>query len=102
MKTEAEACECWCPYSSVEGSNRVYVDLGGLAAATRCIASACMAWRVIDGTIEAVNFEKLGEKPEGDGWVCTIPEADRENFVVKSQWQRKIEARGYCGLAGRP
>lgn len=68
-----------------------------------CVTRSCMAWRWLDHEIETVEFYEMGMTPEGDGWSCTLPDAGREVYSIKSMWQRKNpERRGYCGLVGRP
>lgn len=79
MWTEAEMAEKWCPEARVEGQygpvNRLlYPDRAReeLAAATKCMASACAHWRW--GSPPATPLE--GEE---------LP-----------------EPRGFCGLSGDP
>jgi hypothetical protein len=70
MMTEDEAKTKWCPFSDVADATPAQA----IVPATRCIGSACMAWRWQDvsGPYASVN-EAMEEPPYG-----------------------------YCGLAGRP
>lgn len=107
---EAEAKTKWCPFARTG----VYAGTGGIAVnrhctdgdkeplirdETRCIGSGCMAWRGKEEK-ERIQFERMGEKPKGEGWNCVLEDKGRENFVIKSIWERGKEMVGYCGLAG--
>lgn len=86
--TEDEAKMKWCPQyremlstgdpSSVTGTNNRPLDgRGNFREETRCIGSACMAWRW--------HLDELGNPRE---WVTEVP--------------GKTVFLGYCGLAGKP
>lgn len=86
LTTEEEAKTKWCPFA------RVAVDARGASVSvnrhlegaitqreTRCLTSACMAWRWID-----------------DEWLTEEPNDPTES--PPSTRHR----RGFCGLAGKP
>lgn len=94
MHTEDEARTKWCPFGRARTAPTQSVanrfEDGG---ETRCIGSACMAWRPIM-TCETVIGER-DKKPEGDGWEWDAFSDDR--------WERLVPmGKGYCGIAGRP
>lgn len=76
--TEQEARTKWCPHARVasynEQSARNRTADGTLMAASRCMASACMAWKW-----------KHNHSPE--------ERQEREKFGLKAE-----TPKGYCGL----
>lgn len=91
--TEEEAKTKWCPYARVQmggsasaqlssGHNRqaAYVNWAAdnTPPGTRCIASACMAWRetYVIANVDMSNYQ----------WGSPVP----------------MKTVGYCGLAGKP
>lgn len=85
--TEEQAKSKWCPQSRVGsgqsglgGMNRdahaTPVDPTLVERHSRCIASACMAWRE--------RRDEVHTYPDGGGTVV------------------RVELNGYCGLAGQP
>lgn len=112
---EATAKTKWCPFArTVEHDhqtggntaprNRVQTAKGSTPsvlyaerlAGTRCIASACMAWRW------ANDYERrwdlpADKPPEGAGWQRV------EAIGGVAHWVRQhATPHGYCGLAGAP
>lgn len=97
MITEKEAKTKWCPFARVHQVDNVastainrkvdptqrYDATGNvrpaLMGAARCVGSECMAWRWQAGTFE--EYGKLKTR-EDSGYI--------------------VEAKGYCGLAGKP
>jgi hypothetical protein len=107
--TEQEAKAKWCPFvrliaetERTHPMNNREERLDGDRDITNCIGSACMAWRWHTEPTEKREFYTMGKKPDGDGWRCTLSEAGREGFSVKSRWERNVPREGHCGLAGTP
>lgn len=125
MKTENEARKCWCPFSRVEGSNRVIVDLGVHNSANRCIGSECMAWRwgqysgggldhleIASGVSLALSTAGIRSAQQlqamTDPEIMRIPRIGTSGKMqirnaLKTFFQRPpVQSVGYCGLAGKP
>jgi hypothetical protein len=101
--TEEEAKTKWCPFARIVAQeddeilahqaafNRVaYRGHVQDVSTTRCIASACMAWRWRDSPYATRQIESGGEKIAEGKWKHwdikeTVPAAERS---------------GHCGLAG--
>lgn len=99
--TEEQAKTKWCPQARIttgDGSsgNRHILSIDGMNGADRCIASACMAWRLLPDQPEYVDLP-AEQVPEGDGWT-----RDGDGLEAgEHAWTRVISNRGgYCGLAG--
>lgn len=95
MHTEDEAKAKWCPFGRMSVTDEPASNRWGNGSdqETKCIGSACMAWRAIMAC-ETVIGER-DKKPEGDGWEWDTFSDDR--------WERPVPTgKGYCGLAGRP
>lgn len=86
--TEEEARKKWCPMVAAAD---VPADANG-DLRPRCIASECMAWRVVPGKKSNFGVE-TGEKMVG--W------ARGEQHPSYGYWYTFPET-GYCGLAGKP
>jgi len=91
--TEEEAKTKWCPfargsqYTNGNSNNRTHEGEPG--EHTRCIGSACMAWRWLPGSFEVVNTatgERLGVRD-----IARLPD---------ERFERGKPTTGYCGLAG--
>jgi hypothetical protein len=105
LVTEEDAKEKWCPFARVierdcDGSTRarnrvVHLDAAGnvlkeitdTLAGTRCIGSACMAWRWEKSEAKAVEGYQT---PDGQS--------------ITTRWARidPVDGAGFCGLAGKP
>lgn len=97
--TEEEARTKWCPFSRPElpraddcgyqAGNRAFVEPGGdqTTERTRCLGSACMAWRAHTKSWNAT----VGR------WV----EPERAYLSSDIIEQRPTD-EGHCGLAGKP
>lgn len=85
--TEEEAKTKWCPYARLDGNNRHWGSGGDAAPISRCVASACMAWR-------------WDKKPNPDWkpqsqmamWPPRNPYAEDLGFIYDTE-------HGSCGLA---
>jgi hypothetical protein len=98
--SEEEAKTKWCPFvrattnngtaSWNRGSDAPLEASELITRSTRCIGSACMAWRPSSAAY-ARNIET--------GVISNVPvayiDASKEEFV-------NIIVGGYCGLAGKP
>lgn len=100
FKTEAEAKECWCPFSRVNplrersSFNRYHEETAGKVGpdSANCIASRCMAWRwrrKPNPDWQPEPFPIMSPSPPRD------PRTDPPMYIAD-------ETRGYCGLATRP
>lgn len=109
MLTEDEAKTKWCPFArmllvdeingtrhattpAISGFNRTGVQGCGSnsdQAESRCVGSACMAWR---WSVRPGLYDK--DNPENGP-------LERGVTYAPHEWFRK-EGSGYCGLAGRP
>jgi hypothetical protein len=117
--TEEEAKTRWCPFArcipatttetsatfntGLPSFNRYQSEgVQRLPGGAGCIGSACMAWRWHGEPTEKREFHTVGKRPDGEGWRCTLSDADREGFSLKSRWERDVPRQGHCGLAGKP
>lgn len=98
---ESEAIKRWCPFArvveqckAVAAHNRVQgesipVDEVGLPNGSKCLGSACMAWRWS-------QKRNPDWKPDTSGWAGPGRHpADTPPLYVEDR------EHGYCGLAGR-
>jgi hypothetical protein len=97
--TEDEAKTKWCPFARYAVSRKVgdmraaeglVVNRGHYGSqefGTRCIASACMAWRNEHREVTV------------DGVGVIVPD---QNSWGNNYERRQIVSGGYCGLAGAP
>lgn len=102
--TEDEAKAKWCPFirMTADGpgewhTNRAGGDSPGDASSYRCIASACMAWRLDSarsGTDDLIREIKNYRAQH----LCDLLTA---KLAVEAR-RPKPEPSGYCGLAGQP
>lgn len=125
MLTEEQAKERWCPHARVpcyeaaptetEGpaaanrapiasSNANMIQHERMEKATRCIGSACMAWRFVRMAIPRLLSPQLTQA-DTDAMLAT----DRRTMTVvefrPGEDLPATEVRpllGYCGLAGKP
>lgn len=106
--TEDEAKTKWCPQARIANEtgahNAEYVG-GRVQPSSSCIASACMAWRVLHTdrgpVIERKVVGKGCEKPAGDEW--GYEGIDPRTAPNGGEWVRwSSVVHGYCGLAGVP
>lgn len=120
--TEDEAKTKWCPHARDDGSNRFRFATAAemredglsadypaeMAASYPCIASACMAWRVIP----PASLERAKLHAEASEWIPAIKalrEVCRELTLLQAKeivqgnrpWPTD-DWHGYCGLAGAP
>lgn len=67
--------------------------------ASPCSGAHCMAWRWIaePGSREVRPMYEMDEKPDGDEWVCDMPDKGREGIQTDP---RKTERKRNSGLAG--
>ena len=87
--TEEEAKTKWCPFVRFHGTpsdDCVPNRSGSSTDTTRCLGSACMAWR---SHVEA--WDGPGDPPPNQGW-AKCP----DDWVP---WERTA---GFCGLSGKP
>ena len=107
MLTEEEAKAKWCPFTNGSAVAKERIEVPGdlTTANSRCIASACMAWRWADDESDdetATTENRVSgnavfyNPPSGDGW------ASFRTNPRTTEWRRKIRSSGYCGLAGKP
>lgn len=105
--TEEEAKTKWCPFARIFPAGEFYqstngADLPSLTAddmrpLSRCIASACMAWR----WGEDERGEILEEKAAVPG--TYLPGPDWDFDLPRDAWVLRARIRhGHCGLAGKP
>lgn len=107
--TEAAAKTKWCPFVQVAAAsldthaftNRE-IAIGDLpqGEASRCIGSACMAWREL-------HPRETREDHSGAGAfmakiACDIRRTVRREGGPGSLGHLIIDATGFCGLAGKP
>ena len=106
--SEADAKTKWCPFSRVPFGNGTVSGNRGFdghpsGEETLCVGADCMAWRWIGPELETADKFKMGERPDGEGWECTLPDAGRDKFENNSRWSRPYPHRdGFCGMAGKP
>lgn len=108
VMTEEEAKTKWCPFTRAGTAQRlapvnrdISADVDSL---TRCIGSACMAWRTCDGPLGAIQEKVLmldSGRPEGftHSEVLEVSPGFNRSFWTK---RAPAEPSGYCGLAGSP
>lgn len=114
--TEQEAKTKWCPFARFkfastsdgpacnrEGGPSIGEDTGGtnpwLLSGTRCIGSACMAWRWDKRCVEHI---RQATRPAGEGWAEAPTSMNLGEFPEERAWQKDMPATGFCGLAGKP
>lgn len=94
--TEDQAKTKWCPFArvflagdywqSTNGADLMAMTADNMRPLTRCIASACIAWR-------------WGVEHPGGGWIeCAPNKAIAESRAKEPSYV----VGGYCGLAGKP
>lgn len=98
--SEQEAKTKWCPFARYGGAHGQHgnrtVEGSSMTAdshnVTRCIGSACMAWR---GATQYMRVDGQHSSP-GEGFQLTS-----QNPPV---WEADLPlpGQGYCGLAGKP
>jgi hypothetical protein len=103
--TEDEAKTKWCPFARVEGPyaygnpaiNR-NIDNGNPAKNSKCIGSACMAWRG-DWFYEVVptNSEGVADKRPFKVRGAEIDAYRSAHWIITD-----LGPSGFCGLAGAP
>lgn len=107
--TEDEAKTKWCPFARVEGPyaygnpaiNRTAKNQP--AKNTRCIGSACMAWRKLsDEPGEIVERRDMGVEPPPEGWMRSNKDHPDTLNKTFGDWIRSgpWKPAGFCGLAG--
>ena len=122
MITEAEAKTKWCPFSRYKfagtSDNPAHNREGGpdghwnkyVTEGTRCLGSACMAWRAGEPSEELsakqrASDETSAPRPDGDGWqpvryeFWSSPQNRPSSHI--NHWKREVP-NGFCGLAGSP
>lgn len=115
----------WCPFARaplataagevVNGASVVYRRAsGGPDAASLCIASACMAWRLNEAPRETLrNFKDaptvqprpgMGPHIYLHGWQYSHTDQDHDGrkFDLLHRVAADDAVHGYCGLAGSP
>lgn len=96
--TEAEAKTKWCPFAyvpiiGVQGKTVAVNRMPGnmrdndFHDGSRCMGSACMAWRFVPGPMPQVQDGGAVLKPSG--------------AVVRPMKDAPERRNGYCGLAGQ-
>jgi hypothetical protein len=130
LRTEEEARACWCPFARVvvdtlEGEAATSANRSGSGsgwAIARCIASACMAWRLgpvthaprpdvilADDSIAVMEprVRPANVPPDWD-WVPHSRVSARQaqwrepSASVKRRYEEaKAKRPGFCGLAGK-
>lgn len=99
MLTEADAKTRWCPHVGARASpDASPTTRDAIDRATRCIGSACMAWRfaAVPGMIvRSVPPQELAS------WQRQQPNEYIEVAPIEPALP-PVERMGYCGLAGKP
>jgi len=85
--TEEDAKTKWCPFVRFYNTDAYIPSEEQLKQASRCIGSACMAWRIEH--IDKVPTGKITAQKGGGSMYHMAPEYEDV-------------PHGYCGLAGRP
>ena len=100
MMTEDEAKTKWCPFSDVADATPAQA----IVPATRCIGSACMAWRwqpllADDAFVAAVAkaANTLGDKSPSHTKAVKHVRENRAEYGLPTK-----PFLGFCGLASKP
>lgn len=104
MKTEDEARKCWCPFArcgNEAGCNRNGED--GFSYTPHCIASDCAAWRWVDPKPFILTGDGVEKEEQAAYDRLILAGWTRGEDASLGTWMLPPkDARGYCGLAGKP
>jgi hypothetical protein len=97
MYVEEDAKARWCPFARVlegEAPGAAGVNRSGPSASYNCVGATCMAWRI--GELAKKKIQST--VPGGDTFWVDVAEAQYKGRPALET----RDARGYCGLAGKP
>jgi hypothetical protein len=95
--TEEEARTKWCPQQRAPQGRGDYTNREGFETSTCCIASECMMWRWFDNSVIRQMWQEIGHSLENSDL-----DALMDIYMKRTENKPEPDARGYCGLGGKP
>jgi hypothetical protein len=101
--SEDQAIKKWCPFVQINNAND---DKDGDNRGYGCIASKCMAWRVVqEGTMgedSKIRTPLVGEEAEKARMMGYVKEDVQGDQIIWRKSQRAVPGTGFCGAASTP